>query len=629
MSISLECETRSLDQRSTYVEEESDSKKLPEPLKADLYIKKPTDNGVNHQLNRMSNVTFETIQPSYLAESNTHSTNGDFHDVDLEDEERLLVDESTNDDQLEVSDNEEKLLLSDDENSAGSECKTNIDSEKNKIKCFSPVNEENLSKSQFINCEITSELQQNNDNENLLSAELNECHHSVAAADTSKESRIAEQLTKVELLKDELKCEEAALIFLKKIVESQQENIYGKVNCGSSNLHSRQITHVPKGNASSKQLPLQPNKSNQPNQQSQKYYIQVGNQLVPAPAAGTPGTNQSNQYINTPNGSQSSQPQSQKQTSIPPKISAEQKQNAAKTALHRQLEQTLLQIPPPRPPPADWKAIPNVNSMDFMMLVGLDEVVDSILEMDSKPTIKKALAELIPYNPRVCNQCNVDFSPCWKSKDGEDFVLCERCALQNIKRDLKAEHTKRLKDAFLKALTQEQEIEERIKAGEEVNIPNLTSNDKIERINQPSPTFLHQIPLISLPQTHPIIQPSHLPQHVQSPTESRNQPSANNHHHRPVSNHHQHKIVSHYPHHTSLVQQLHHQHIQQQQHEIEPQRHSSSRWHPYMSTSSHHHREHGHHRSYNPSPSSGDITNHQEYYVVHHPQHSSVRYISR
>ena len=144
----------------------------------------------------------------------------------------------------------------------------------------------------------------------------------------------------------------------------------------------------------------------------------------------------------------------------PPKQTPEQKKNAAKAALRRQLEQTLLQIPPPRPPPADWNAIPNVNSIDFMMLVGLDEVVDTILSFDSKPTLKNALEELRPFNPRICAQCKVDFSPCWKAAKGssvEEYVLCENCSLQNVKKELKAEHTSRLKSAFMKALKQEQD----------------------------------------------------------------------------------------------------------------------------------------------------------------------------
>lgn len=41
-------------------------------------------------------------------------------------------------------------------------------------------------------------------------------------------------------------------------------------------------------------------------------------------------------------------------------------------------------------------------------------------------------------------------------------VLCESCVTNNVKKALKAEHTNRLKTAFVKALQQEQEIEQRI-----------------------------------------------------------------------------------------------------------------------------------------------------------------------
>lgn len=41
-------------------------------------------------------------------------------------------------------------------------------------------------------------------------------------------------------------------------------------------------------------------------------------------------------------------------------------------------------------------------------------------------------------------------------------MLCEQCMSSNQKKALKAEHTNRLKGAFVKALQQEQEIERRI-----------------------------------------------------------------------------------------------------------------------------------------------------------------------
>ena len=260
-----------------------------------------------------------------------------------------------------------------------------------------------------------------------------------------------------------------------------------------------------------------------------------------------------------------------------------------------------------------------------MMLVGLDEVVDTILDMDSKPTLKKALEELTPYNPRVCSQCGVDFSLCWKKDEGngKGFVLCERCASQNVKKDLKAEHTSRLKSVFLKALKQEQEIEEKIKNGEDINVSNIAGggNEKSSDNSRDSPVVNSQPSgRISSPKS-PITVPS------QSRNHSSNTSSDSHHHHgRPV--------VQHYPHHSPLVQQLHHQHMQQEPPPSQQHRnhHSTSRSHPYRGAPSTHHREHhrdSHHRTSGTSEPAPP-PQHQEYYVVHHPQHAGgVRYINR
>ena len=43
-------------------------------------------------------------------------------------------------------------------------------------------------------------------------------------------------------------------------------------------------------------------------------------------------------------------------------------------------------------------------------------------------------------------------------------VICEQCVTTNVKKALKAEHTNRLKAAFVKALQQEQELEAKIAA---------------------------------------------------------------------------------------------------------------------------------------------------------------------
>ncbi|XP_017775862.1 PREDICTED: transcriptional repressor p66-beta isoform X2 [Nicrophorus vespilloides] len=135
-----------------------------------------------------------------------------------------------------------------------------------------------------------------------------------------------------------------------------------------------------------------------------------------------------------------------------------QRQAAAKLALRKQLEKTLLQIPPPKPPPPEMHFIPNPSNTEFIYLVGLEHVVD-FLTKETKPQT--------PITPFNCSQCQSDFTPVWKwesvkGKIKEHKVICEQCVTSNVKKALKAEHTNRLKTAFVKALQQEQEIEQRL-----------------------------------------------------------------------------------------------------------------------------------------------------------------------
>ncbi|XP_012148304.1 transcriptional repressor p66-beta simjang isoform X1 [Megachile rotundata] len=153
-----------------------------------------------------------------------------------------------------------------------------------------------------------------------------------------------------------------------------------------------------------------------------------------------------------------------------------QRQAAAKLALRKQLEKTLLQIPPPKPPPPEMHFVPNPSNTEFIYLVGLEHVVDFITKEPAIPP---------PPEPFECTQCKTDFTPVWKwekpvtggkkeSPRGQHAtfqrppagrdprVICEHCVTTNVKKALKAEHTNRLKTAFVKALQQEQEIEQRL-----------------------------------------------------------------------------------------------------------------------------------------------------------------------
>uniref|UniRef100_A0A3Q4N316 GATA zinc finger domain containing 2A n=1 Tax=Neolamprologus brichardi TaxID=32507 RepID=A0A3Q4N316_NEOBR len=135
------------------------------------------------------------------------------------------------------------------------------------------------------------------------------------------------------------------------------------------------------------------------------------------------------------------------------------RQAAAKLALRKQLEKTLLEIPPPKPPAPEFNFLPSAANNEFIYLVGLEEVVQNLLD-----TIHRvSLATQQFCEPFICSQCNTDFTCRWrqdKTKGGA--VLCEDCMSSNQKKALKAEHTNRLKAAFVKALQQEQEIEQRI-----------------------------------------------------------------------------------------------------------------------------------------------------------------------
>ncbi|KAL7037777.1 hypothetical protein ACKWTF_009351 [Chironomus riparius] len=180
---------------------------------------------------------------------------------------------------------------------------------------------------------------------------------------------------------------------------------------------------------------------------------------------------------------------------------AAQKQAAAKLALRKQLEKTLLQIPPPKPPPPEMHFIPNPANGEFVYLLGLEHVVD-YLTKDKKVTPQ-------PQQPFRCAQCKIDFTPVWKMEkdkragaDQTPRIICESCVTTNVKKALKAEHTNRLKAAFVKALQQEQEIEQRMASQSSSN--NATDYSiHSPATPQPSPSVTIQ-PQIQTPQTAPV-----------------------------------------------------------------------------------------------------------------------------
>merc|ERR1719427_89675 len=161
-------------------------------------------------------------------------------------------------------------------------------------------------------------------------------------------------------------------------------------------------------------------------------------------------------YNNSSGGKRNTESPAQKPKDDPQ--TQQQRQAAAKLALRKQLEKTLLQIPPPKPPPPEMHFIPNPANTEFIYLTGLEECVNRILNLD-------AVTPTMP-TPFICSQCSTDFTPTWKwdkaAKGEKVKVICEQCVTSNVKKALKAEHTNRLKAAFVKALQQEQELEAKI-----------------------------------------------------------------------------------------------------------------------------------------------------------------------
>ncbi|NXA07371.1 P66A protein, partial [Sapayoa aenigma] len=136
------------------------------------------------------------------------------------------------------------------------------------------------------------------------------------------------------------------------------------------------------------------------------------------------------------------------------------RQAAAKLALRKQLEKTLLEIPPPKPPAPEMNFLPSAANNEFIYLVGLEEPQCPCLNASSVSPGKVAVA--VPCRePFVCAQCQTDFTCRWR-EEKNGTIMCETCMTSNQKKALKAEHTNRLKAAFVKALQQEQEIEQRI-----------------------------------------------------------------------------------------------------------------------------------------------------------------------
>ena len=140
-------------------------------------------------------------------------------------------------------------------------------------------------------------------------------------------------------------------------------------------------------------------------------------------------------------------------------VSSDQQLLNAKLALRKQLEQTLLQIPSPKPSTCDLTYIPGMNGWsEFLTFIGLEQASGSYTDSIHR----RPASETLLQSPYFCAQCGTDWSVTWhdvSSSHADEKILCDRCRKTSQKKILKQDHSNRLRQAFIQALQQEKELD--------------------------------------------------------------------------------------------------------------------------------------------------------------------------
>lgn len=132
-----------------------------------------------------------------------------------------------------------------------------------------------------------------------------------------------------------------------------------------------------------------------------------------------------------------------------------QKRTAAKSAIQKQLEQTLMQLPP-KHVQLGIDFVPNANNIEFIYYVGLEACVN-YLTNSKNPLDVQPLEE-----PFECSTCGTDFTTSWSWKRSNP--VCENCVSNHVKKSIKNSQANRIKSVLAKAAKQEQDMDQRILA---------------------------------------------------------------------------------------------------------------------------------------------------------------------
>jgi hypothetical protein len=210
-------------------------------------------------------------------------------------------------------------------------------------------------------------------------------------------------------------------------------------------------------------------------------------------------------------------------------VAAEQHLLNAKLALRKQLEQTLLQIPTPKPSTCDLTFIPGVNGWsEFLAYLGLEQALNTYTDIVNR----RPPYEISMNLPYACAQCGTDWSVTGhemstnSDPNSDDKILCDRCTKTSQKKLLKQDHSNRLRQAFIKALQQEKELDAKFQQ--------QSSSSSSTTTTTPTP-----------PTTTSTVKPSSSSHHHHQQQHSKHPHQTNKHSNKPLStktssNHHHH-----------------------------------------------------------------------------------------
>ncbi|EDV21109.1 uncharacterized protein TRIADDRAFT_60364 [Trichoplax adhaerens] len=100
---------------------------------------------------------------------------------------------------------------------------------------------------------------------------------------------------------------------------------------------------------------------------------------------------------------------------------------AQKVALRQQLDNLLRQLPKPEPYSQPWKVIPNGSNSRFSMLLGLELVAERVTKTDST---SKSISKSSDATHLACADCKTDCTSMWNllnDDDGNIKLLCIEC----------------------------------------------------------------------------------------------------------------------------------------------------------------------------------------------------------